>query len=576
MKNQTLKRIGKMLVPYLPYIMLSLLCAAATVLLTLEIPILTGRGIDCIVGVHQVDFDGLIVVIRTMSAVIFLTALFQWLMNRINNYVTYSLTMELRQAAFSKLLRLPVAHVDGHSHGDYVSRIISDADSFSDGLLLGFSQLFTGVLTILGTIVFMLRINVRISLVVIVLTPISLLVAKFISSRTYRMFKQQAMDRGDLTELASERIEQQKLVRAFHYTDVTKEAFTRKNDALRESSLKATFYSSLTNPSTRFVNSLIYGVVCYFGAIIVMGGGITVGQLSSFLGYASQYSKPFNEITGVITEMQNAIACAARLFELMDAEAEVETIDASLPQPIQGRMSIQDVAFSYVPDQPLLRGLNLEVQPGQKIAIVGPTGAGKTTMINLLMRFYDVDAGAICIDGININHISREELRRQFGMVLQETWLQEGTILENLRMAKPDATLEEVVEACKASHAHSFIKKLPNGYETYLGGDGGSLSQGQKQLLCIARVMLNLPPMLILDEATSSIDTRTEMKIQEAFARMMEGRTTFVVAHRLSTIVNSDIILYMEHGQVLEQGSHEALLQKNGRYAALYYSQFKI
>ncbi|MCR5640988.1 MAG: ABC transporter ATP-binding protein/permease [Lachnospiraceae bacterium] len=576
MKNQTIKKIGRLLVPYLPYILLSLLCAAATVVLTLEIPILTGRGIDCIVGVHQVDFDGLLQVIRTMAMVIFFTAFFQWVMNRVNNHITYSVTKQLRQQAFVRLQQLPIAHIDSHSHGDYVSRIVTDADSFSDGLLLGFTQLFTGVLTIFGTIGFMISINGKISLVVILLTPISLLVAKFISSRTYRMFRQQALDRGEVTEFASERIDQQKLVHTFSYTDRTKEDFAKKNEALRQSSLKATFYSSITNPATRFVNSLIYAVVCFFGASIVISGGITVGALSSFLGYASQYSKPFNEITGVITEMQNAIACAARIFELMEAEPETERDVATLPTPPKGRISIQNVAFSYVKDQPLLRDLNLEVEPGQKVAIVGPTGAGKTTMINLLMRFYDVDAGSITIDGVNINDIPRATLRSAFGMVLQETWLKEGTILENMLMANPDATREQVIEACKASHAHSFIKKLPGGYDTRLGSDGGSLSQGQKQLLCIARVMLNLPPMLILDEATSSIDTRTEMKIQEAFGRLMEGRTTFVVAHRLSTIMNSDIILYMEHGQVLEQGSHEALLAKNGRYAALYNSQFKI
>ena len=576
MKQQTLKKIGKMLLPYTPYILISLVCAIITVVLTLEIPILIGRGVDCIIGVGNVDFVRLAQVSRVMALVIFGTAFFQWLMNRVNNRITYSVTKQLRQQAFERLQKLPLSHIDAHSHGDYVSRIVTDADSFSDGLLLGFTQLFTGVMTILGTIGFMIAINLQIALVVIVLTPISLLVARFISSRTYRMFRQQAMDRGDLTEFASERIEQQKLVRTFAYTDRTKEEFAKKNEALRQSSLKATFYSSLTNPSTRFVNSLIYAVVCFFGAGIVMNGGITVGALTGFLGYASQYSKPFNEITGVITEMQNAVACAARMFELMEAKPEVDEGRKTLEQPLQGRISIRDVDFSYVEDQPLIRGLQLEVEPGQKVAIVGPTGAGKTTMINLLMRFYDVNRGSITIDGVDIRDIPREELRRQFGMVLQETWLQDGTILENLLMANPSATREEVVEACKASHAHSFIKKLPNGYDTHLGRDGGSLSQGQKQLLCIARVMLNLPPMLILDEATSSIDTRTEMKIQEAFRRMMVGRTTFVVAHRLSTILNSDIILYMEHGRVLEQGSHEQLLKKNGRYAALYYSQFKI
>lgn len=576
MKDETMKKIGRMLLPYLPYIVLSLFCAVATVWLTLEIPILTGRAVDCIVGVNTVDFLSLLLVVRRMIQVIFFTALFQWLMNRLNNHVTYSVTKELRQQAFVRLQHLPLAQIDHHSHGDYVSRIVTDADSFSDGLLLGFTQLFTGVLTILGTIGFMIRIDLRISLVVILLTPISLLVAKFISGRTYRMFRQQAIDRGELTELASERIEQQKLVHTLAYTEHTKAEFAARNEQLRKSSLKATFYSSLTNPSTRFVNSLIYAVVCFFGATIVMSGGITVGALTSFLGYASQYSKPFNEITGVITEMQNAVACAARIFELMEAEVEREREVATLPQPITGRVSIRSVDFSYDKEQPLLQDLNLEVSPGQKVAIVGPTGAGKTTMINLLMRFYDVDTGSIEIDGVNIKDIPRESLRQQFGMVLQETWLQEASILENLRMANPAASREEVIAACKASHAHSFIKKLPNGYDTRLGGDGGSLSQGQKQLLCIARVMLHLPPMLILDEATSSIDTRTEMKIQEAFGRMMEGRTTFVVAHRLSTIKNSDIILYMEHGQVLEQGSHETLLEKNGRYAALYYSQFKI
>ena len=572
-QSQVIKRVLVELKTYRLQIVLSLICAVLTVIFTLLVPVLTGKAVDCMIGSGQIQWDGLYQILEKMALAIVGTCFFQWLMNRINNYITYDITKNMRQKAFEKMLVMPIKNIDSHSHGDYMSRIATDADVFSDGLLMGFTQLFTGVLTILGTIFFMVRVSLPIALVVIVLTPVSLLVAKFVASRTYAMFQLQAKHRREQTAYADEMIENQSVVSAFSYNEKAKEEFDVLNDRLADSSLKATFYSSITNPTTRFVNSLIYSGVGVAGAILAIFGGITVGGLTSFLGYASQYAKPFNEISGVVTELQNAIACAARIFEIIDAPAVEESRENHLSD-VEGKIVFEDVAFSYDPSKPLIEHLNLTVEPGQRIAIVGPTGSGKTTLINLLMRFYDTTHGKITIDGVDIRSIPRANLREKFGMVLQETWLKEGTIRENLLFANPDATEEEMVQAARTSHAHEFIKRLPNGYDTYIKGDDGSLSQGEKQLLCIARLMLALPPMLILDEATSSIDTRTEMKIQEAFQTMMEGRTTFVVAHRLSTIREADVILYMQDGKVLEQGNHQELLEKNGYYAKLYRSQF--
>ena len=572
-QSQVIKRVLVELKTYRLQIVLSLICAVLTVIFTLLVPVLTGKAVDCMIGSGQIQWDGLYQILEKMALAIVGTCFFQWLMNRINNYITYDITKNMRQKAFEKMLVMPIKNIDSHSHGDYMSRIATDADVFSDGLLMGFTQLFTGVLTILGTIFFMVRVSLPIALVVIVLTPVSLLVAKFVASRTYAMFQLQAKHRGEQTAYADEMIENQSVVSAFSYNEKAKEEFDVLNDRLADSSLKATFYSSITNPTTRFVNSLIYSGVGVAGAILAISGGITVGGLTSFLGYASQYAKPFNEISGVVTELQNAIACAARIFEIIDAPA-VEESRVNHLSDVEGKIVFEDVAFSYDPSKPLIEHLNLTVEPGQRIAIVGPTGSGKTTLINLLMRFYDTTHGKITIDGVDIRSIPRANLREKFGMVLQETWLKEGTIRENLLFANPDATEEEMVQAARTSHVHEFIKRLPNGYDTYIKGDDGSLSQGEKQLLCIARLMLALPPMLILDEATSSIDTRTEMKIQEAFQTMMEGRTTFVVAHRLSTIREADVILYMQDGKVLEQGNHQELLEKNGYYAKLYRSQF--
>ena len=545
-QSQVIKRVLVELKTYRLQIVLSLICAVLTVIFTLLVPVLTGKAVDCMIGSGQIQWDGLYQILEKMALAIVGTCFFQWLMNRINNYITYDITKNMRQKAFEKMLVMPIKNIDSHSHGDYMSRIATDADVFSDGLLMGFTQLFTGVLTILGTIFFMVRVSLPIALVVIVLTPVSLLVAKFVASRTYAMFQLQAKHRGEQTAYADEMIENQSVVSAFSYNEKAKEEFDVLNDRLADSSLKATFYSSITNPTTRFVNSLIYSGVGVAGAILAIFGGITVGGLTSFLGYASQYAKPFNEISGVVTELQNAIACAARIFEIIDAPA-VEESRVNHLSDVEGKIVFEDVAFSYDPSKPLIEHLNLTVEPGQRIAIVGPTGSGKTTLINLLMRFYDTTHGKITIDGVDIRSIPRANLREKFGMVLQETWLKEGTIRENLLFANPDATEEEMVQAARTSHAHEFIKRLPNGYDTYIKGDDGSLSQGEKQLLCIARLMLALPPMLILDEATSSIDTRTEMKIQEAFQTMMEGRTTFVVAHRLSTIREADVILYLPH-----------------------------
>ncbi len=572
-QSEVLKRVFSELKGYRMQIVLSLLCAVLTVIFTLLIPVLTGKAIDCMLGQGAIQWSALLTVLEKMVVVIVGTFFFQWVMNRINNYITYDITKNMRQKAFNKMLVMPIKNIDAHSHGDYMSRIATDADVFSDGLLMGFTQLFTGVLTIIGTIFFMVRVSLPIALVVIVLTPVSLLVAKFVAGRTYAMFQLQAKHRGEQTAYADEMIENQAIVSAFSYNETAKKEFDVLNERLADSSFQATFYSSLTNPSTRFVNSLIYSGVGVAGALLAIAGGITVGGLTSFLGYASQYAKPFNEISGVVTELQNAIACAARIFEIIDAP-EVEESDAQHLDEVKGRIVFEDVAFSYDPEKPLIEHLNLTVEPGQRIAIVGPTGSGKTTLINLLMRFYETAHGSITVDGVDIRSIPRANLRENFGMVLQETWLKEGTIRENLMFANPDATEEQMIQAAKTSHAHEFIKRLPKGYDTYIKGDDGNLSQGEKQLLCIARLMLALPPMLILDEATSSIDTRTEMKIQEAFQKMMEGRTTFVVAHRLSTIREADVILYMQDGKVLEQGNHKELLQKNGYYAKLYRSQF--
>ena len=572
-KDTTFNRVLKLLRPYTGFIILSLLFALGTVVSTLMIPVLEGRAIDHIIGKGKVDFDGLLLVLKQIAGVAAITFFCQLFMNLINNHVTYSVAKTLRQKAFERLLRVPVGVIDRESHGDIASRIVTDADSFTDGLLLGFTQLFTGVMTIVGTIIFMIRIRFTIALVVIIATPISLFIARFISKRSYNFFRQQSKDRGDLTEYIDERISLEDLVSQLGAQELSDKEFVIKNDKLTESAVRATFFSSLTNPSTRFVNAVIYAVVGAVGALLAVAGSISVGELTSFLGYAREYARPFNEITGVITEMQNAMACAARIFELID-EDQVTDCDGEFDGEVKGKVDMEHVDFSYVPEKPLITDLNVSVTPGEKVAIVGPTGAGKTTLINLLMRFYDVNAGAVKVDGRDIRTVSRNALRSRFGMVLQETFLFTGTIRDNLTLGKPDATDEEIIEASKAAHAHEFIRRLPDGYDTVLSAEGGTLSQGQKQLLCIARLMLALPPMLILDEATSSIDTRTEIKIQDAFSKMMKGRTTFVVAHRLQTIRDADLILYMENGHVLEQGSHKELLAKGGYYAKLYYSQF--
>ncbi|MBQ5485092.1 MAG: ABC transporter ATP-binding protein [Lachnospiraceae bacterium] len=572
-RNETAKKVMGLLRPYSGFLLLSLLCALGTVVTTLLIPILSGKAIDHMTGQGKVDFPGLVLVLKQIAVVAAGTFIFQLIMNRINNYITYSVTRNLRQQAFEKLLVQPVAVIDRESHGDIVSRIVTDADSFSDGLLLGFTQLFTGIMTIIGTIGFMLQIRVSIALVVILLTPVSLKVAKFIAGRSYRMFSAQSRDRGELTEFLQERITLSDLVNQLGYREKTREEFLEKNRTLTESAMKATFYSSLTNPSTRFINALIYAAVGVAGSLVAIAGGITVGQLSSFLGYAREYARPFNEITGVVTEMQNAMACAQRLFAIIESKP-VENGTEHLPEKVEGKVEMRHVDFSYDPQVKLIRDLSFTARPGETVAIVGPTGAGKSTIINLLMRFYDVNAGEVRVEGRDIRELDRASLRSRYGMVLQETFLFSGTIRENLMLGKPKATEEEMVAAAKAAHAHSFIRRLPKGYDTYLAPEGGSLSQGQKQLLCIARLMLALPDMLILDEATSSIDTRTEIRIQDAFHKMMKGRTTFIVAHRLQTIRDADLILYMEQGRVLEQGTHRQLLEKNGYYAKLYRSQF--
>lgn len=574
-KRETIGKVLRYVSGYWYYLAASILLALGVVVLTLSVPLLTGDAIDCIVGVEKVDFAALIKILRLIAVVIIVNSIAQWAMARCNNRLTYSVTRDIRDDAAAKLQHLPLKYLDGHSLGDITSRMISDVDQFADGLLLGFTQLFTGVITIFGTLFFMLREDAGIAFVVIVVTPLSLFTASFIAKKTYHMFQEQARIRGEQTAYMDEMVQNQKVVQAYGHEEETQEEFDEINDRLEKCSKKAVFFSSLTNPSTRFVNNIVYAAVAVFGALSAVAGNLTVGQLSCFLNYASQYTKPFNEISGVIAELQNAIACAARVFELMEEQPELaEDTDAVRLSDVEGYVDLEHVYFSYTDEQRLIEDFNLHVKPGQRIAIVGPTGCGKTTLINLLMRFYDVRSGKICVDGTDIRHVTRESLRESYGMVLQETWLHSGTIRENICMGKPDATEEEMIAAAKASHCHSFIKRLPQGYDTPMGEDGGGLSQGQKQLLCIARVMLCLPPMLILDEATSSIDTRTELKIQNAFATMMQGRTSFIVAHRLSTIQSADVILVMKDGHIIEQGNHDELLAAGGFYATLYNSQF--
>ena len=575
--KETMKRVLKYIRKYTPALVLSLLLAGLTVLLTLYIPILTGNAVDLIIGEGQVDMPDIFAIMKKIAIVMIITAVGQWVMNTCNNYITYHVIRDIRTDAFAKLEILPLKYLDAHAYGDIVSRVIADVDTFADGLLMGFTQLFTGVLTILCTLGFMLVTNVPITLVVVCITPVSFLVAKFIATKTYSMFKEQSETRGEQTSLIEEMIDNQKIVNTFSRGEAVKSKFGEINGRLQKCSLKAIFFSSITNPATRFVNSLVYAGVGVFGALVAIKGGISVGRLSCFLSYANQYTKPFNEISGVVTELQNAFVCAGRIFELIDEEPQVpDAADARVLEEAQGNVDLKDEYFQYVPEKKLIQNFNLKVTPGQRVAIVGPTGCGKTTVINLLMRFYDVNSGSIQVDGTDIRDITRGSLRTNYGMVLQETWLRSGTIRDNICMGKPDATEEEIIAAAKASHAHSFIKRLPQGYDTVITEDGGSLSQGQKQLLCITRVMLCLPPMLILDEATSSIDTRTEIKIQNAFAKMMEGRTSFIVAHRLSTIQSADVILVMKDGNIIEQGNHETLLAKGGFYANLYNSQFAV
>lgn len=578
----TLKKVLKYVQRHGFFMVLSILFAAITVALTLYTPILIGDAIDLIVGKGQVDFAGIAAILIKTGIIIGITALIQWLMNTINNRITYHVVRDIRNEAFRKIEILPLSYIDAHPYGDIVNRVIADADQFADGLLMGFTQLFTGIVTILGTLFFLFSISWKIAIVVVIVTPLSLFIARFIANRTYRMFRVQSETRGQQTAFIDEMIGNQKAVQAFSHEGEALEEFDRINDRLADCSLRATFYSSLTNPCTRFVNSVVYAGVALAGALICIAtaGAVnpfTIGQLSACLSYANQYTKPFNEISGVVTELQNALACASRLFELIEEEPQIpEPADAVELADVKGSVELNDVSFSYVPDRKLIEGLNLSVKPGQRIAIVGPTGCGKTTIINLLMRFYDVNSGSITVEGTDIRNATRNSLRSSYGMVLQETWLRSGTIRDNIVMGKPDATDEEIIAAAKASHAHSFIKRLPQGYDTVITEDGGSLSQGQKQLLCITRVMLCLPPMLILDEATSSIDTRTEIKIQDSFAKMMNGRTSFIVAHRLSTIREADVILVMKDGHIIEQGNHEELLAKNGFYANLYNSQFAV
>ncbi|NBJ91802.1 ABC transporter ATP-binding protein [Parablautia muri] len=585
-QKETLIKVLKYIKPHGFLMTLTILMAVVSVVLTLYLPILTGDAVDRIAYIFDpselsvdlgVIWVGLFGILKKMAVVVALTVMAQWIMNICNNQIVYNIIQDIRKKAFRRIEELPLKYLDAHAHGDIVSRVVADVDQFADGLLIGFTQLFTGVVTILGTLGFMLSVNVGITAVVVIITPVSLFVASFIAKKTFSMFQLQSETRGEQTALINEMIGNQKVVQSFNREGKTLEKFDEINGRLEKCSLRAIFFSSLTNPCTRFVNSVVYTGVGLTGAFAVLSRGLSVGQLTCFLSYANQYTKPFNEISGVITELQNALACAARIFELIEEEAQVpDGADAVTLKDVKGEVGIKDVSFSYVPDKKLIENLNLNVNPGQRIAIVGPTGCGKTTIINLLMRFYDVDKGSISVDGNEIKNITRQSLRTSYGMVLQDTWLKRGTIWDNIVVGKPDATKEEVTAAAKASHAHSFIKRLPNGYDTVIGEDGGSLSGGQKQLLCITRVMLSLPPMLILDEATSSIDTRTEIKIQKAFATMMEGRTSFIVAHRLSTIQNADVILVMKDGHIIEQGNHQELLAKKGFYAELYNSQFAI
>lgn len=573
-KKGTLKKVLHYVGRYKPHLAFSIILAAVSVAATLYIPVLAGRAIDNIVDERNVDFAALKPLLIGIGILAAVTALAQWIMNALNNKITFCVVRDIRNAAMRRIQILPLSYIDSHPAGETVSRIIADADQFADGLLMGFTQLFTGVITILGTIGFMLSINVKITLVVVLLTPLSLFVARFIARRTYSMFRAQSETRGEQTAFIEEKIGSQKVVKAFTREAKTLEEFDEINDRYAKRSLKAIFFSSITNPSTRFVNSVVYAAVGLTGALFAVKGAISVGGLTCFLSYANQYTKPFNEISGVVAELQNALACAERLFELVEQQPQSpDKADAVTLTDAKGNVAMQNVAFSYVKDRELIKNLNLNVKAGSRIAIVGPTGCGKTTLINLLMRFYDVDGGVIAVDGIDINDITRSSLRRSYGMVLQDTWLKDGTVRENIAMGKPDATDEEIIAAAKASHAHSFIKRMPQGYDTVISDENSGLSQGQKQLLCIARVMLCLPPMLILDEATSSIDTRTEIKIQQAFSRMMQGRTSFVVAHRLSTIKNSDLILVMKDGSIIEQGTHAELMEQNGFYAALYNSR---
>lgn len=574
-QGRTLKKVFRYLGRYRVFVVFSILLAAVSVALTLYIPKLTGHAVDYIIGPGQVDMPGAVQVMIRIGVCTLVTALAQWLMNVCNNKMTYQVVRDIRNEAFRKIEKLPLKYIDGHPYGEVVSRVIADVDQFADGLLMGFTQLFTGIATIVGTFGFMLSVNVKITFVVVLITPVSFLVANFIAKRTFTMFRRQSEIRGEQTGMIDEMIGNQKVVQAFGRGGKVTEDFDQVNKELGKAYLKATFFSSITNPATRFVNSLVYTGVGITGAFAVVNGSLTVGQLSSFLSYANQYTKPFNEISGVVTEFQNAVACAQRIFDLIEEESQVPEPDNAVElKEIRGNVRVQNVAFSYVPEQELIRNFNLDVKPGQRIAIVGPTGCGKTTLINLLMRFYDVNEGSISVEGIDIREMTRKSLRAGYGMVLQETWLKTGTIRDNITMGKPDATEEEIIAAAKASHIHSFIKRLPQGYDTWITEDGGGLSQGQKQLLCIARVMLCRPPMLILDEATSSIDTRTELKIQAAFGKLMEGRTTFIVAHRLSTIREADVILVMKDGQIIEQGDHDSLLAQNGFYRHLYESQW--
>ena len=577
MNNQiiVLKKVLHRIRRYWASLIASLILATIYVVMTLYIPILVGSAIDCIVDAGRVDFTAMAGYLRGVVICAGVAAAAQWLMSELNNRMTYQVTRDIRNEAFRHIQKLPLSYLDAHPQGDIVSRVIADVDTFADGLLMGFTQLFTGIMTILGTLLFMLRIHWGIALVVVCITPLSLLVANFIATRTYSMFRLQTVTRGEQTGLIDETIGNIKVVRAFGHENASMEQFDEINERLQKASLKAIFFSSLVNPCTRFVNSVVYAGVGLTGALIAISGGISVGNLTSFLNYANQYTKPFNEISGVVTELQNALACAGRVFELIEApERTPEPENPQRPETVRGSVEIHDLKFSYVPEKPLIEDFNLSVKPGQRIAIVGPTGCGKTTFINLLMRFYDPDGGEILLDGVNTCHMRRDDLRRCVGMVLQDTWLKAGTIRENIAMGKPDATEEEILAAAKQAHAHSFIRRLPEGYDTVISENGGNLSQGQKQLLCIARVMLCLPPMLFLDEATSSIDTRTEIKIQKAFDTMMQGRTSFIVAHRLSTIREADVILVMKEGHIVEQGRHEELLQKQGFYAKLYQSQF--